>query len=195
MTWTLLDFQWVIPVPCSAISHFYCKRKSASNNFAVLDRADKLVNVIFGMRQELKGELLLQKFVSHVTSTISPMIVIFLFFYSGACPERTKNWVPRPVIQLQKSNTQIPCCRTHIQNKVMLLLTENIKKVSQTSPSNARAQLISAIRMPKENRETSWKNRNADDIRDIKCLQTDAGSNFLIGGEGEKIQCNDIFVI
>jgi hypothetical protein len=28
----------------------------------------------------------------------------------------------------------------------------------------------------------------------MKCLQTDSGSNFLIG-EGEKIQWNDIFVI
>jgi hypothetical protein len=58
MTWMLLDFQCVIPVPCSAISHFYCTRILAFNNFAVLDRADKLDNVIFGMRQELKGELL-----------------------------------------------------------------------------------------------------------------------------------------
>jgi hypothetical protein len=29
----------------------------------------------------------------------------------------------------------------------------------------------------------------------MKCLQADAGSNFLIGEEGEKIQWNDIFVI
>jgi hypothetical protein len=109
--------QCVIPVPCSAISHFYGKRISSSNNFAVLDRTDKLDNVIFGMRQELKGELPWQKFVSLLISTISLLILIVLFLYSGACPERIKNWILRPVIQLQKSNTQIPCYRTHIQNK------------------------------------------------------------------------------
>jgi len=117
MLWMLLDFQCVTAVPRSAISHFCCKRISVSNNFAVLDRADKLDNVIFGMRQELKGELPWQKVVPHIISMISLLIVIYIFFNSGAWPERTKNWVPRPVIQLQKSNTQIPCCRTHIQNK------------------------------------------------------------------------------
>ena len=157
----------MIPVPCSAISHFYCKRISVSNNFAVLYRADKLDNVIFGMRQELKGELLWQKVVSPRYPNDFPNYRnIPHFFYSGACPEQTKNWVPRPVIQLQKSSTQILCCRTHIQNKGNAVTDRKHKKrFLKASPSNARAQLISAIRMPKENRETSWKNGNTDDIR------------------------------
>jgi hypothetical protein len=62
MTWMLLDFRRVIPVPSGAISHFYCKRISASNNFSVLDRADKLDSVIFGMRQELKASYCERKF-------------------------------------------------------------------------------------------------------------------------------------
>lgn len=71
MTWMLLDFQCVTPVPCGDISHFYCKRISASNNFAVLDRADKMDNVIFGMRQELRARYC-DKVLSHIISTIFP---------------------------------------------------------------------------------------------------------------------------
>jgi len=181
MTWTLLDFQCVIPVPCSVISHFYCKRISASNNFAVLDGADKLGNVIFGMRQELKGELLWQEIVSHIISTISTMIVIFLFlfFYSGACPEPTKNWVPRPVIKLQKTHKFLVAEHTY-KIKVMLLLTENITNVSQSQSKQCTSTADLCNKNAKENRETSWKNGNAYDIREMKCLQTNAGSNFLI---------------
>jgi hypothetical protein len=47
----------------------------------------------------------------------------------------------------------------------------------------------------KENSKLSRKHGNADDIRDTKCLQTDAGSNFLREEEGEKIQWNDIFYL
>ena len=76
----------------------------------------------------------------------------------------------------------------------MLLLTENIKKVSQSQSKQCTSKADLCNTNAKENRETSWKNGNADDIRDMKCLQTDAGSNFLIGEEGEKIQWKDIFV-
>jgi hypothetical protein len=48
--------------------------------------------------------------------------------------------------------------------------------------------------MPKKTGKLRERMINADDIRDMKCQQTDAGSNFLIGEEGEKIQWNDIFV-
>jgi len=67
----LLDFQCATPVPCVDVSHFRCKRISASNNFAVLDTADELDNVIFGMRQELKGSYC-DKVLSHIICTIIP---------------------------------------------------------------------------------------------------------------------------
>ena len=51
-TWMLLDFQRVIPVPCGDT------RVSVPSSFAVLDAADKLDAVVFGMSQELKDELM-----------------------------------------------------------------------------------------------------------------------------------------
>jgi hypothetical protein len=70
----------------------------------------------------------------------------------------------------------------------MLLLTENIKKVSQSQSKQCTSTAHLCNTNAEENRETSSKKGNADDIRDMKCLQTDGGSNFLIGEEGEKIQ-------
>ena len=186
----------MIPVPCSAISHFYCKRISVSNNFAVLYRADKLDNVIFGMRQELKGELLWQKVVSPRYPNDFPNYRnIPHFFYSGACPEQTKNWVPRPVIQLQKSSTQIPCCRTHIQNKGNAV-TDRKHNKGFSKPVQATHEHSWSLQYECQKKIGKLRERmRIQTIFVTKCLQTDAGSNFLIGEEGEIIQCNDIFVI
>lgn len=75
----------------------------------------------------------------------------------------------------------------------MLLKTEN--KISQCESKQSTSTVDLCHTTTKENSKISWKIGNADDIRDMKCKQTDAGSNFLIGEEGGKIQWNDIFVI
>jgi hypothetical protein len=68
----LLDFQCVIPVPCCDISHFYCKRISASNNFAVLDTADKLDTCIWNETRAKRRITVTGSCVPYYTSQLFP---------------------------------------------------------------------------------------------------------------------------